>query len=184
MLIAGRPRFMAIAAELRTSHPHVVVIVDGGDGAGSDHLMTEGGVEGVTVVDLVEPAAPAARPVDAGARRRPPMARSAATTFEGRNVLGRADSLTAAESEALALHLAPLRLSQASRSETSAVSRDLAWPSCWNSATRRRSTWPAPGRRGPTGTGCASRSASPWTAPRSTSTSRSPRRTGWARTGC
>ena len=124
-VLAGRPRFGPNLGEARTGHPHVVVVVDGGDVAGSDHLMTEGGVEGVTLLDLTNPpprvldrAALVLDVADDG--------RLHGITFEGRNELGRADSLTLSEAEAFALRLAPLRLSQASRGETATSTvRDL-----------------------------------------------------------
>ncbi|MGH3432641.1 MAG: type VII secretion protein EccC, partial [Thermocrispum sp.] len=49
-MLANRPRFDPGAR--RGGGPHLVVVVDGGTVAGSDHLMTGPGVEGVTIVDL------------------------------------------------------------------------------------------------------------------------------------
>ncbi len=53
-VLANRPRFNP-SMPGSSGGPHVVVIIDGGGTVGSDHLMTEGGVEGVTLIDLSNP---------------------------------------------------------------------------------------------------------------------------------
>jgi len=113
-VIANRPRFSPTAPPV--DGPHVTVILDDGDTAGSDHLMTEGGVEGVTVIDMTN---------------RPPRALDRNTlvleidgngklhsaTMDGGEEVGRPDQISLAEAESLARQLAPLRLSVASRGD-------------------------------------------------------------------
>ncbi|MQA26433.1 MAG: type VII secretion protein EccCa, partial [Micromonosporaceae bacterium] len=113
-VIANRPRFSPTAPPV--DGPHIAVILDDGDTAGSDHMMTEGGVEGVTVLDMTN---------------RPPriLDRSSlvlevdangdlwSATMEGRERVGRPDWMSISEGEALARQLAPLRLSVASRGD-------------------------------------------------------------------
>ncbi|MGC4895496.1 type VII secretion protein EccCa [Micromonospora sp. DT31] len=94
--------------------PHVIVVVDGGDTIGSEHLMIDGGVNGVTVLDLSE--------------RRPRVIDDAlllididtdgmlsTTTTDGTNEVGSADVMTVSQADGLARQLAPLRLSATSR---------------------------------------------------------------------
>ena len=114
-VLANRPRFNPAGGGM-ASGPHVVIVIDGGSTAGSDHLMTEGGVEGVTLIDL---------------SNRPPrlLDESAVvldiaedgtitgTTMDGATEVGRADWLEPAQAEVLARELAPLRLSAASFSD-------------------------------------------------------------------
>lgn len=120
-VLAARPRFDPDGR--RTAGPQLVVVLDGGSVIGSDHLMTGGGVEGVTIIDL---------------STVPPRALDRATlvfdvdtdgalvasTLDGRTELGRADALDAVTTEALARQLAPLRLTGAGRGEP-ALSSDL-----------------------------------------------------------
>ncbi|MFF0338324.1 type VII secretion protein EccCa [Kribbella sp. NPDC004875] len=108
-LLAQRPRFDP-AASSRVDGPHVVVLIDGGDVVGSDHLMTGSGVEGVSVIDLTT---------------QPPRLLDRSTvlldvaddgtltsvTADGESEVGTADSFTSQDAEALARLLAPLRLS-------------------------------------------------------------------------
>ncbi|GAB3728260.1 type VII secretion protein EccC [Amycolatopsis oliviviridis] len=106
--LTRRPRFDPEAGT-RLPGPHLVVVLDGGAVAGSDHLMTGGGVEGVTVVDL---------------STLPPRAFDRTTvlldvdadgdliseTADGTVELGEADLLGPVAAEGLARQLAPLRL--------------------------------------------------------------------------
>src|SRR5262245_14257213 len=117
-LLAARPRFNPNAPVPQVTGQHVVVILDGGDVAGSNHLMTEGGVEGVTIIDLSDP---------------PPRLLDRATlvleiddkatlvgrTIDGETELGHADSLSLAETESLARQLAPMRMSVTGQGEQS-----------------------------------------------------------------
>ncbi|MBX7270173.1 type VII secretion protein EccCa [Micromonospora sp. Llam7] len=113
-VLASRPRFNASGGAPHVGGPHVLVVIDGGDTAGSDHLMTDGGVEGVTLLDL---STPAPRVLD---RARLVLdvttdRRLRSTTVDGPAEIGRADGCQVAEIEAMAMQLAPLRLSAASR---------------------------------------------------------------------
>ncbi|MGH3680477.1 MAG: type VII secretion protein EccCb, partial [Natronosporangium sp.] len=109
-VLANRPRFSPTAAAGRSATPHLVVLVDGAGAAGSEHLLTDGGVDGVTVIALdgqpprVLGPAKLVLQVAADGRLR-------STTHGGEEELGRADRLSLVEAEALALQLAPLRLS-------------------------------------------------------------------------
>lgn len=113
--LAKRPRFSP-ESDIRVAGPHLVVILDGGSIAGSDHLMTGGGVEGVTVLDLTT---------------MPPRALDRTTvvlavedggelvseTIDGEAPLGHADALGPAAVEGLARQLAPLRLTAGLRGD-------------------------------------------------------------------
>jgi S-DNA-T family DNA segregation ATPase FtsK/SpoIIIE len=103
--------------------PHVMVIIDGGSTAGSDHLMTEGGVAGVTIVDL---SVPPPRLLDDSSVVLEIAADGAVTgtTMDGLTEVGTADVLGLAEAEVLARELAPLRLSAASQADAPAISQD------------------------------------------------------------
>ncbi|MGL5866907.1 MAG: type VII secretion protein EccCa [Dermatophilaceae bacterium] len=52
-VLSSRPRFST--ATPPPTGQHVIVVLDGGNTAGSDHLMTDGGIAGVTLVDLTSP---------------------------------------------------------------------------------------------------------------------------------
>ncbi len=117
-IVGQRPRFSLhpaagvgapLVAAARAATPHVVVLVDGGDTRDSAHLGAEGGLAGVTVIDV-------------GATRPPSLDRATivlridadgrlhSTTVDDRAEVGRADGIAAAEAEGLARLLAPLRL--------------------------------------------------------------------------
>ncbi|WP_020674010.1 type VII secretion protein EccC [Amycolatopsis nigrescens] len=114
-LLGERRRFDP-AVDNRESQPHVVVVLDGGSTAGSDTLMADGGLEGVTIIDL---------------RGVPPRALDPATivlhigqdgslaseTIEGSVELGWADALDVPAAEGLARQLAPLRATAGGRGE-------------------------------------------------------------------
>jgi S-DNA-T family DNA segregation ATPase FtsK/SpoIIIE len=120
-VLANRSRFHA------TNMPsgiHVVVIIDGGDTIGSDHLMTEGGVDGVTVIDL---STPPPRLLDDSSVILDIGADGAisAMTMDGSASIGRADGLSTPEAEALVRELAPLRLSALSVRGEQQLSNEL-----------------------------------------------------------
>ncbi|MFB9450300.1 type VII secretion protein EccCa [Dactylosporangium vinaceum] len=115
-VLGARPRFNPVSGGERVGGPHLIVVLDGGDVLGSDHLMTEGGVEGVTVLDLSSPPPRLLDPTALVLSIEPGGVLSS-STFEGRAEVGKADRLSLAETEGLALQLAPLRLSAASRTE-------------------------------------------------------------------
>ncbi len=110
-VIANRPRLGPGAA---VSGPQVVVLVDGGDLAGCQHLTTEGGVAGVALIDL---------------DGTPPRLLDRATislavaadgtlhsdTLDERGEVGFADTMDLPAAEAFARQLAPLRLATPAR---------------------------------------------------------------------
>lgn len=108
-LLVGRPRFNPSATEASVEGPHLLVIVDGAETAGSDHLVTDVGLEGVTVVRI---GAPPPRHPDRSCLVLAMAADGAMTATTHGNVqqLGRADDLPLVVAEALAHQLAPLRL--------------------------------------------------------------------------
>jgi S-DNA-T family DNA segregation ATPase FtsK/SpoIIIE len=107
-VLSNRPRFDPEVAG-RVTGPHLVLVLDGGDIDGSDHLLAGPGLEGVTVLDLttLPPRAidPTAIKLDVGADGS-----LSAETMEGTEQLGQADGLDVATAEGLARQLAPLRL--------------------------------------------------------------------------
>jgi S-DNA-T family DNA segregation ATPase FtsK/SpoIIIE len=107
-VVSNRPRFDPDIAG-RVTGPHLVVVVDGGDVDGSDHLLVGPGLEGVTVLDLT---VPPPRAIDSTAISLDIATDGAITaeTMEGEEQLGQADSLDIATVEGLARQLAPLRL--------------------------------------------------------------------------
>ncbi len=113
-VLANRPRFNPAGGA--TAGPHVVIIIDGGSTAGSDHLMTEGGVEGVTLIDLSNPP-PRMLDESAVVLDIDEQGKITGTTLDGATEVGRADAVDPAQCEALARELAPLRLSAASFSD-------------------------------------------------------------------
>lgn len=122
-VLANRPRFDPVAT-LAIGGPHVVVVIDGGSTAGSDHLMTDGGVAGVTIVDL---SSPPPRLLDDTSVVLDIAADGTVSgiTMDGTTEVGRSDGLGVAQAEVLARELAPLRLSAASYTDRSAVATDF-----------------------------------------------------------
>jgi DNA segregation ATPase FtsK/SpoIIIE, S-DNA-T family len=123
-VLANRPRFNLTKAHSQSAGPHVVVVLDGGDTAGSDHLKTDGGVDGVTLVDL-DSKPP--RVLDA-AKVILDVARDGtlrSTTSDGETEVGRADGLSITQAEALALQLAPLRLSGLAEADEQPLTANL-----------------------------------------------------------
>jgi S-DNA-T family DNA segregation ATPase FtsK/SpoIIIE len=106
-IVGNRPRF-----EPGAESPHVLLVLDGGDELQSAHLLRPGGIDGVTVLDLSpRPAAAFSWSIDGyGTLLR--------GTAEGWTPAGRADALSLAEAEALALQLAPLRPDSPDASES------------------------------------------------------------------
>jgi S-DNA-T family DNA segregation ATPase FtsK/SpoIIIE len=108
-LLANRPRFSPTAPHTQSNGPHLLIVVDGGDTSGSDHLLADSGPDGVTVIALdgqpprvLDPAKLVLQVAADGKLR--------SLTYEGEAELGSADQLSQVEAEALALQLAPLRL--------------------------------------------------------------------------
>ena len=115
-LLANRPRFDPEDGATRVAGPHLVVVLDGGSVAGSDHLMAGAGVEGATVIDLttVPPRAPDRSAVVLDVA---PDGTLTSNTADGEIELGTADALPVVSAEALARQLAPLRLTDGARGE-------------------------------------------------------------------
>ncbi len=113
--LAKRPRFDP-ETDTRTPGPHLVVVLDAGSVEGSDHLMTGGGVEGVTVVDL-STIPPRALERTAVVLDIAPDGDLMSKTIDGEARLGRADALGPAATEGLARQLAPLRLTTGLRGD-------------------------------------------------------------------
>ena len=113
-LLANRPRFSPGSAGPPAEGPQVVVVVDGGDLTGSEHLATEGGLAGVALLDLDHPPS---RMLD---RSAVALTVSAGGALSSRSAdqdgeVGVADGLDQATTEALAHQLAPLRLAATTR---------------------------------------------------------------------
>ncbi|GAA3618503.1 type VII secretion protein EccC [Kineosporia mesophila] len=121
-VVGRRPRFDPSTASGRVGQ-HVLVVLDGGAVAGSDHLMTDGGIEGVTVFDLrggvprVLDYATLVLDVEADGKLR-------STTLNATSEMGTADTFSPHEAEALAMQLAPLRMTLAARGDIG-LSADL-----------------------------------------------------------
>ncbi len=120
-ILADRPRFDPNLTGPMAG-PYLVVVLDGGDVAGSEHLMTEGGVEGVTVLDL---SSTPPRALDRGtvvfdidsSDAGEGSGALTCETMEGELEVRYPDALPVAAAEALARQLAPLRLSAAGPGE-------------------------------------------------------------------
>jgi len=108
-LLADRPRFDPGGAA-RAAGPHIVVVLDGGDMIGSNHLMTDGGLEGLSLLDLSSPPPRLLEPSEV-IFDIDETGRLTSETIDDEIEVGRADELTRHEAEALARQLAPLRLS-------------------------------------------------------------------------
>ncbi|MFS8478657.1 MAG: type VII secretion protein EccCa [Micromonosporaceae bacterium] len=123
-VLANRPRFDPAAAQAFPG-PHVLVVIDGGATAGSDHLMTDGGVAGVTILDLSNQP-PRLLDETAVVLDIDENGVVSGTTTDGTTQVGKADALAPEQAEVLARELAPLRLSAASYTDQdSPVSIDL-----------------------------------------------------------
>jgi S-DNA-T family DNA segregation ATPase FtsK/SpoIIIE len=110
-VLASRLRF-AGAGQRQATLPHIVVLIDGGTTTASDHLMTEAGLDGVTLLDLsgqpprlLDETVAVLEVGDDGS--------ISGITMDGPIPLGRSDSLENSVAEVLARELAPLRLSAA-----------------------------------------------------------------------
>jgi S-DNA-T family DNA segregation ATPase FtsK/SpoIIIE len=110
-VLSSRPRFDPDNGGVLVAGPHLVVVFDGGDSAGSDHLMSGGGVEGVTVLDLTIPPPRALERSSVVLEAAADGALSSLTT-EGATEIGRADHASVECVEGLARQLAPLRLTR------------------------------------------------------------------------
>ncbi|GAB3586206.1 type VII secretion protein EccC [Amycolatopsis endophytica] len=114
-LLGERKRFDP-SYDNREALPHVVVVLDGGSTAGSDELMADGGLEGVTIVDLRTPPPRALDPATIVLHVGEDGALSS-ETIDGAVELGEADALDLSAAEGIARQLAPLRATAAGRGE-------------------------------------------------------------------
>ncbi|MEV6302248.1 type VII secretion protein EccCa [Actinoplanes sp. NPDC051861] len=114
-VVASRPRFDPDA--VMTVSPHLIVVLDGGDVGGSDHLMTEGGIDGVTLIDLTT-APPRMLDRASLVLELDEKGDLHTASIDGRTRVGRPDTLHEEQALGLARQIAPLRLSVASRSES------------------------------------------------------------------
>lgn len=114
-VVANRPRFDPNSAPVEGT-AHVVVLLDGGDTASAEHLTIEGGVEGVTLINIVDEPPRLLDPTtlvldiaeDGSLNSR---------TMDGTGSIGRADTLTEDTMRGIARSVSPLRLSAPSVSE-------------------------------------------------------------------
>ncbi len=113
-VIGNRPRFSPGGATGSGDGPQVVIVVDGGDLAGSQHLATDGGLAGVALLDL-DSKPP--RVLDRSGIALTVSASGAlhSSSAEDEGEVGRADALEAPAALGLAYQLAPLRLAATAR---------------------------------------------------------------------
>ena len=112
-LINDRPRFDESNQGAFTGQ-HIVIVVDDGDLAGSEHLLSGAGIEGVTIIDLTSQPP---RALDRASVVLTPGGDLMSRTMDGNTALGKADFLAFAEAELLAKQLAPLRLPEDGQEE-------------------------------------------------------------------
>ena len=123
-LLANRPRFRP--GMVTGDGPHLVVVLDGGELTGANTLTADGGVAGLTVLDL---------------QNRPPRLPDRATlvlhvtaehlissTMDGMAEVGRPDLLDPADAEGIARRLAPLRLATGARGADTPAAADPGLP--------------------------------------------------------
>ncbi|WP_344618198.1 type VII secretion protein EccCa [Dactylosporangium salmoneum] len=122
-LLRSRGRFDADQVRGPSATPHLVVVLDGGDLSGSAHLGTDGGIDGVTLIDLDrEPPRLLDRSaivLDAAGGRLATISADS-DIAEPEPPIGIADALDLAEAEAIARRLAPLRLAVTAGTEQQA----------------------------------------------------------------
>jgi S-DNA-T family DNA segregation ATPase FtsK/SpoIIIE len=124
-LVENRPRFNPAGASI--DGPHIVVIVDGADSAGAEYLLSDGGVVGVTIVDLNRPR-PRALDRITLVLDVDHVGQLHSVTIDMQAGLGRADQLGIFEIEALARELTPLRLSATGRVSDDPLAVDIGLP--------------------------------------------------------
>jgi S-DNA-T family DNA segregation ATPase FtsK/SpoIIIE len=118
-IIGNRPRFGG-----GTSGPYVVVVLDGADLTGSQHLAADGGIAGVTVLDLDGQPPRLLDRATLTLELRPETRDLEIFTADGSAEVGQADGLSFAEAEGVARRLSPLRLSAATKSADAPLSGD------------------------------------------------------------
>jgi S-DNA-T family DNA segregation ATPase FtsK/SpoIIIE len=124
-VVASRPRFNPGGSG---TSPHLVVVLDGGELTGSAHLATDGGVDGVTLLDLDQPPPRLLDRTMIVLDPSGPDRRLLTVSADDEGVVGTADLLSRTDAEGLARRLAPLRLAAAARSSDAPMNRDLGLP--------------------------------------------------------
>ncbi|SDY12760.1 DNA segregation ATPase FtsK/SpoIIIE, S-DNA-T family [Micromonospora pattaloongensis] len=121
-VLGNRPRFSA--AGPATDGPHVVIVLDGGDLTGATHLVSDSGIDGVTVFDLD---GPPPRLLDRSmlALEVRPGRRLHTYSSDGEAEVGTPDRLEVGEAEAVARRLAPLRLAAASKGSDAPLAAEM-----------------------------------------------------------
>ncbi|GAB2942991.1 type VII secretion protein EccC [Micromonospora polyrhachis] len=120
-VLGSRSRFSA--AGPATDGPHVVVVLDGGDLTGASHLVSDGGIDAVTIIDLDNPPprlldrSTLALDVRGG--------RLGTLSMDGPVEVGVPDQLGVVEAEAVARRLAPLRLAAASKASDAPLTTEM-----------------------------------------------------------
>ncbi|MFI7021189.1 type VII secretion protein EccCa [Micromonospora sp. NPDC049900] len=122
-VLASRSRFSPTGPA--TDGPHLVVVLDGGDLTGATELAGDGGIDGVTLIDL---SSPPPRLLDRFALLLELRGdRLHSHSADGPAEVGTADALEVAEAEAVARRLAPLRPA-AARGPDAATGADPGLP--------------------------------------------------------
>jgi S-DNA-T family DNA segregation ATPase FtsK/SpoIIIE len=121
-VLANRPRFNPSGPG--ADGPHLFVVLDGADLAGASQLAGDGGIDGVTIVDLD------GRPPRLLDRSVLVMELGAGGqldtyTMDTQASVGYADALTAAEAEAVARRLAPLRLATTGKGSDAPLAAEM-----------------------------------------------------------
>jgi DNA segregation ATPase FtsK/SpoIIIE, S-DNA-T family len=107
-VVANRVRFSPGTPPMEGT-THVMVFADGGDTLGSEHLMVEGGVEGITVVNLAE-APPRLLDPNTLVLNVAEDGTLTSRTMDGDGTVGKADEMPVAHTRGLARALSPFRL--------------------------------------------------------------------------
>lgn len=107
-VLANRPRFNPHATPVDGA-ANLVVFLDGGATTGSEHLMIEGGVEGVTIVNLAGPPPRILDPTTLVLDIAEDGMLSS-RTMDGEGKVGRADALEETDARGLVRTLSPFRL--------------------------------------------------------------------------
>ncbi len=180
-VVGNRSRFSP--AGPATDGPHVVIVLDGGDLTGAAYLAGDSGIDAVTIIDL---GSPPPRLLDRSMLvLEVGDGRLNTLSMDGEAEVGTPDRLDVVEAEAVARRLAPLRLAAASKGSDAPLAAEMGLAELLGVGDPDNfSAGAGLGAPAATGTGCGCRSGWAPTAARSNWTSRSPRRTAWARTAC
>jgi S-DNA-T family DNA segregation ATPase FtsK/SpoIIIE len=120
-ILTSRSRFSPLGPA--TDGPHVVIVLDGGELAGATHLVGDGGIDAVTILDLDSPPprlldrSMLVLEINGG--------RLHTYTMDGPAEVGTPDRLDVTEAEAVARRLAPLRLAAAAKGADTPLNAEL-----------------------------------------------------------